>query len=298
MSSFGSPLPFSAHNIELSDGSRTIPDQDVLLSDRGWLTATLRTLEILAPKGERLRIVDLGCLEGGYSIEFARRGHEVIGIDARQVNIDRAVAVQRDLGLVNVSFVVDDVKNLAEYGQFDVVFCSGLLYHLDNPGSYLELIGRIATRALILNTHYAREIDPLYDDSKPLESDRVDFSLSKLTNHEGLSGRWYAEYESDDPRSEIEGRLWAAFSNERSFWPTKRVLLEACREAGFSVIYEQHDFVDSISTDDYSELNDRGMFVCIKPPHRTSLKVGVVDAGRRLCNAALGRLSGSRSRSS
>jgi len=281
-------IPYSAHNIELSDGSRTIPDEELLLVDQAWLTATLRTLELLTAQGEHLRIVDLGCLEGGYSIEFARHGHEVVGIDARQLNIDRAIAAKENLGLSHVEFVVDDVKNLADYGQFDVVFCSGLLYHLDNPKSYIELLGRIATRALILNTHYARAVDPMYDDAEA-EAERVDFSLSELTEHEGLPGRWYREYDTDDPRPEIEGRLWAAFSNERSFWPTKPALLAACRSAGFAVIFEQHDFVDSIATDNYADVNDRGMFVCAKSPAPSSPR-SVLDRGRSLASSARRRL--------
>ena len=289
MASLESLVPYSAHNIELSDGSRTIPDEELLLTEQGWLTATLRTLDVVAARGEHLRIVDLGCLEGGYSIEFARQGHEVVGIDARQLNIDRAVAAKENLGLSNVKFAVDDVKNLADYGQFDVVFCSGLLYHLDDPKRYLDLLGQVATRALILNTHYARDVDPVYDDGAA-DAERVDFSLGELTEHEGLPGRWYPEYSSDDPRSEVEGRLWAAFSNERSFWPTKPALLAACRNAGFAAIYEQHDFVDHIATDNYAEANDRGMFVCIKQPAPGTPQNGVIDRGRSLASSARRRL--------
>ena len=289
MASLESLVPYSAHNIELSNGRRTIPDEALLLTEQGWMTATLRTLNIVAARGEHLRIVDLGCLEGGYSIEFARQGHEVVGIDARQLNIDRAVAAKENLGLSNVKFAVHDVKNLADYGQFDVVFCSGLLYHLDDPKRYLDLLGQVATRALILNTHYARDVDPVYDDGAA-DAERVDFSLGELTEHEGLPGRWYPEYSSDDPRSEVEGRLWAAFSNERSFWPTKPALLAACRNAGFAAIYEQHDFVDHIATDNYAEANDRGMFVCIKQPAPGTPQNGVIDRGRSLASSARRRL--------
>jgi SAM-dependent methyltransferase len=287
-------LPFSAHNIELADGTRTIPDDALLLRERAWCTAALRTLDVVARRGERLRIVDLGCLEGGFSIEFARCGHDVVGIDARQVNIDRARAATEDLGLENVEFAVDDVKHLADYGQFDVVFCCGLLYHLDEPHAFVDLIGRVARRALILNTHFARPVDALYDAGTAADGEegRTDYSLSALTEHEGLAGRWYHEYDADAPRQEVEGRLWAAFSNDRSFWPTKAALLGACRGAGFDLIYEQHDFVDDIARDDFGRVEDRAMFVCLKRSALPGNRPALVARTRRAGGAAWRRAKG------
>lgn len=257
-------------------------ENEGLLNQEGWLTATLRTLRLIAGRGERLRIVDLGCLEGGYSIEFARCGHDVVGIDAREIHIERANAAKSDLGLRNVEFVVDDVKNLARYGRFDVVFCCGLLYHLDNPHEFIDLVGQVCDRAFILNTHYARAIDPLYDvdfDSST-EADRIDHSLSELVEHEGLAGRWYHEYDSSAPRSEVENHSWAAYSNSRSFWPTKPALLAACRNAGFDTVYEQHDFVDDIAHNQSGRISDRGMFCCVKLSSAASSQTMLDDAKR------------------
>ena len=263
------------------------------------MRATSRTLNVLAPSAERLRIVDLGCLEGGYSIEFARRGYEVVGIDARQLNIDRARAARDDLGLDRLEFYVDDVKNLADYGTFDVVFCSGLLYHLDEPRAFLPLLGRLTRRALILNTHYARTVAPRYDDDgddPSVHAERTDFSLSELSEHEGLPGRWYPEYDADAPRDAVESDLWAAFSNDRSFWPTKPALLGACREAGFDVVYEQHDLSDDIANGEYVDREDRGLFVCIKTPSLVERSAGLMRRARDLASSASGRIDAIRGR--
>ncbi|MBI3796935.1 MAG: methyltransferase domain-containing protein, partial [Deltaproteobacteria bacterium] len=82
-----------------------------------------------------LRVLDLGCLEGMYALEFAQHGAQVLGIEGRLANIEKARFAKRVLGFSNCDFVQDDVRNLslAKYGDFDVVLCCGILYHLDAP---------------------------------------------------------------------------------------------------------------------------------------------------------------------
>lgn len=273
-------VPFTAHNIELRDGRRTVPDKPQLLREGSTMAAIERTLRVVAGPHRRMRIADLGSLEGGYAIELARMGHETVGIEARELNVARAEAVRRELGLTNASFVCDDVKNLAAYGQFDAVYCGGLLYHLDAPFEFLRLLGQVTSELLIINTHYALAADPFYDDPDGRASgSKTDFGLSALTEHEGLAGRWYHEYDDDTPRDEVVGRNWAAFSNSRSFWPTKPALVRACRESGFDVVYEQHDF----ESEEFVRANDRSMLVCVKSAAVGAGKVDrVVGAARSL----------------
>src|SRR5689334_6913304 len=37
-----------------------------------------------------LRVLDLACLEGQYAVEFARQGAQVMAIEAREANIEKA----------------------------------------------------------------------------------------------------------------------------------------------------------------------------------------------------------------
>jgi hypothetical protein len=82
---------------------------------------------------DQLRVLDLGCHEGGYSIELGRHGATVVGIEGRRENIQKARFAAEVLGLDGVTFFEDDVRNLsaATFGQFDVVLCLGILYHLE-----------------------------------------------------------------------------------------------------------------------------------------------------------------------
>jgi hypothetical protein len=39
---------------------------------------------------------------------------------------------------------------------------------------------------------------------------------------------------------------WASWTNQRSFWPTKEALLQMIQDAGFDLVFEQHDIVGPI----------------------------------------------------
>ena len=72
---------------------------------------------MLFPPAQRqgLTVADLGCLEGGYAVEFARAGFEVTGLDAHSVNLERCEVLAGALSLPTLRFVRNDARNLAEY---------------------------------------------------------------------------------------------------------------------------------------------------------------------------------------
>ena len=259
---------FTAHNIVLPDGSQTRLGATPLADSELAKSAVRMATTICPPTAQRRpRVVDLGCLEGGYAVEFARAGYEVLGIEARSDSVARCRYVQQRLGLDNLSFVQDDVRNLKDHGSFDIVFCCGLLYHLDSPAAFLKLLGEVTGSLLLLHTHYAEnEVNPNYP-------------LSGVVEHEGLLGRWWAEAPGGVWTSveEMEASSWASWHNTASFWPLKRHLLKAMRDGGFPIICEQFDALDDIAEDPYIERHSRSMFVGIKgaaaspplvePPH-------------------------------
>jgi SAM-dependent methyltransferase len=247
-------LGFAAHNILLNGGAATKPGAPVT-ADAPLTRAVMRTLDIFFP-AERRRgssIVDLGCLEGGYTVEFARAGFDAVGIDARQINIDKCNLVAANLALQNLRFVRDDARNLQVHGTFDVTFCCGLLYHLDRPAEHLRLLFEQTRRLLILHTHYA-----LPDRNNPR------FSLSELTEHEGYQGRWYGEFLPDASQDVVEHAVESSYGNYRSFWMERTNLIQALRDVGFSTIYEQPDFVRNNLSDHYIDEQDRSLFIAVR----------------------------------
>lgn len=247
---------FTAHNIVLDDGTQTFPSIGMAMSDYPWFKSAKRLLEMLYP-GDRsaVRVADLGCLEGGYATEFARMGFQSVGIEVRQSNIAACNYVKQRVDLPNLSFVCDDVWNLEQYGPFDVIFCCGLLYHLDRPRAFIDLMSRCCRRAMLIQTHFATD--------RPSQV----FTLSEMTNHEGLAGRRYFEHNEVSP-DQLDGMKWSSWTNTHSFWIKHEYLLHAIRSAGFDTVLEVFDCLgDDIAQAMGSgvyKTHDRGMFVGIR----------------------------------
>jgi SAM-dependent methyltransferase len=153
------------------------------------------------------RVLELGCLEGGHTFEVARLAREVVAIDARRENLERARWLQGILQFANIQFVEADLESadLDAWGRFDVIFNVGLLYHLPRPWELLQRLAPLAS-AMFLWTHVA-----------PDESATVERG--------GYTGILYGEQGRADPLSGM---------SESSFWPTTDELLRMLGDAGFS----------------------------------------------------------------
>ena len=247
---------FTAHNIRLDDGTLTKPGAP-LIAESQWFLSTKRLLRTVFPNGlDGKRIADLGCLEGGYAVEFARMGMEVIGLEVRPNNFANCTYVKDRLSLSNLQFVNDDAWNLPKYGMFDVVFCCGLLYHLARPVAFINMLSALCRKALILNTHFATE--------RPSSV----FPAGELTENEGVAGRWYVEYDAGLNAKSVTDLKWASWSNHKSFWIRREHIPEVLRDAGFQLVLEQFDFLDGRIAHELLEgtyaTQSRGMFVGVK----------------------------------
>lgn len=160
---------------------------------------------------EAKNILELGALEGAHTFMLARHPgvQRVLAVEGRQANIRRALFVQKLLEVKNAQFIQANLEesDLASLGNFDAVFCSGLLYHLPKPWQLLEQLARIAPK-LFLWTMYS-------DD------------LGADTTVDGFRGRHQVEGGSDEPLSGLSGH---------SLWLTLGSLVEALTKAGYERI--------------------------------------------------------------
>ena len=91
---------------------------------------TRRAFELL-PELDRPRILDVGCGQGGPTLELARlSGGHVTGLDINQAALDELVARAAAEGLsARVQAVHGSMSDLAfDDASFDIVWCEGALY--------------------------------------------------------------------------------------------------------------------------------------------------------------------------
>ncbi len=233
--------PWTSHNIALTDSITTMPGQPDFMKTDTRLKALLRVLAFFyRGRLANLRVADLGCLEGGFALALAQRGMNVVGIEARKKNLEKARLLKQHFDLPNLEFVEGDVKNFTRdnFGDFDVVLALGILYHLDQPAAWLRQIAGATGSVLIVDSHYAPD-----DEASLALIDQRIAQLSALERIEDgpatYEGRWFFEYGAD---AEREDQLWASYSNRKSFWLTKESLLRAVSSAGFDLVFEQHDY--------------------------------------------------------
>lgn len=90
-------------------------------------------------KGEKLRILDIGCAQGTLALLLAERGHEVVAVDLREDFLTYA-KTRHERG--QIEFVCADVLKDEIHGEFDLVFANQIVEHLVYPDRLLLALKR------------------------------------------------------------------------------------------------------------------------------------------------------------
>jgi SAM-dependent methyltransferase len=215
--------PWTAHNVQLAEGVFALapePAGDELKLRR----VTQVVSDVFAGRISGLRVLDLACLEGMYALELARRGADVVAIEGREANLAKARFAAHSLG-VDVDFRLGDVRDLSRdvHGEFDVVLCLGILYHLDavDVFPFVDKMAEVCRRVLVVDT-------------------AVSLTGKEERTHGGESYRGETLFEHD-PESPAEQRLkalWSSLDNPSAFALTTPSLLRLLANAGFTSVYQ------------------------------------------------------------
>ncbi|MEO5755093.1 MAG: class I SAM-dependent methyltransferase [Chthoniobacterales bacterium] len=158
------------------------------------------------------RILELGSLEGGHTLGLAQRPEveHVLGIEGRGANLARARAVQKILQVEKIDFVQGNLEqiDLAQFGRFDAIYCSGLLYHLPEPWRLVSQFRDVAEN-VFLWTHCSSEAN-----------------AESLAN--GYRGQRFKEGGPDEVLSGL---------SPDSFWPSLGSLCNMLTTSGFSRLH-------------------------------------------------------------
>lgn len=101
------------------------------------------------------RVLDLGCGDGAYTVEFANLGvRQIVGLDPAHVAIDAARIRAETLGLADkVSFEVGNIYALEKHlvpGRFDCIVIRGVLHHLPDPARALAGLSAFKGTVIVL----------------------------------------------------------------------------------------------------------------------------------------------------
>jgi SAM-dependent methyltransferase len=109
---------------------RIFDQQHYALLNRARGEVVTRLLSELKGPLDLHTAVDVGCGVGHFSAVLQSMGFEVTGVDGRRENVEEAA--RRNPKVAFHTNSVEDPK-LRSLGTFDLTFCFGLLYHLENP---------------------------------------------------------------------------------------------------------------------------------------------------------------------
>ena len=179
-------------------------DHDPAKRPHAQVKAQIDGIERFLALEPRSRVLDLGCGSGRATIELARRGHRVLGVDPDE----RALAVARAAASgerLNVHFMKADAREISYRADFDAVVClDGAFGRLPSDRDDLRALDN-ARKALkpgakllldVLNREWLmRHFEPNYWE-RPEEGrgavvlDRItfDFEKGRLDNNRTIVG--------------------------------------------------------------------------------------------------------------
>jgi hypothetical protein len=141
--------------------------------------------------------------------------------------MDAGAAVATRHGVDNVSFRQEDVRGVSRdsHGEFDVVYCLGLLYHLDATEAFalLESVFELCGRLLIVDTLISLEPE------------------LEVRHRDGLyEGERVREHDDADPPEARRARLLRSVDSTFAFRFAKSSLVRALSDVGFESVLECH----------------------------------------------------------
>lgn len=121
------------------------------IQDQSWVEDTMRQVDFLVEKlglkgGEK--ILDLACGFGRHSLELARRGFDVTGVDITPAYIKYATE-QAEKEKLNARFICSDIRDVSFENEFDVVLnmADGAVGYLENDEENLRIFD-VVSKAL------------------------------------------------------------------------------------------------------------------------------------------------------
>jgi len=147
--------------------------------------------------GPGSRLLDVPCGHGRHSLELARHGHRVTGVDFSTDLLDSARRSAAAQGLA-IDWIERDMRDLADTEAFDAAICAGNSFgYFDDAGNQASLDS--AGRALRKGGRFLLESGWVSEALLPNFRERLDMEVSGI--------RFQAENRYDFAKGKVENRF-------------------------------------------------------------------------------------------
>jgi tRNA (mo5U34)-methyltransferase len=117
------------------------------------------------------RVLDVGCSDGFFALEMAKRGAQVTAIDYSDLAIRRLNWVIAELGVPNITTRVAKFETLAaSKARYDFVLMIALLYHLRSPMNAFDIMRRLTDKIYVETVVHGTNEAPYLYLQPPIES--------------------------------------------------------------------------------------------------------------------------------
>jgi SAM-dependent methyltransferase len=174
----------------------------------------------VADRVDGMTILELGPLEGGHTYLLERSGAAcILAIESNVEAYLKCLIMKETLGMARARFLLGDFCSYLRDAtdRFDMVFCSGVLYHMEDPLALIRDIARVSDKCFVW-THY-------YDATR---------SAARMPLPAAASGYNATYYRAEYPDRAL-GTFWGGNKPVAS-WMTRDDIIGAFRHFGFDVI--------------------------------------------------------------
>lgn len=172
-----------------------------------------------------LDVLELGPLEGGHTYQLEQLGaRSVTAVEASVEAYLKCLVVKETLGLQRSRFLLGDVVEFlaANRSRFDLVFCSGILYHMADPLALIREVAKVADRCFIWTHYYDRDNHRLMHHPREHALD-------------GFTATYWSHVYGDKTTA-----FWGG-NRESAAWMERETLYAAFRHFGLTEIVELRD---------------------------------------------------------
>jgi len=181
------------------------------------------------------RAIDIGCHRGEHIQRILKPmlpTAEILGVEPKTSNYQECLK----LNIEGVSFLQLDCRDLSaeRVGHFDLVWCCGLIYHLDDPTRLICAIRSIShgESYICVEGHFATEAEQacLPNPNPPI--------VQKILDGRAYRGKMFKEFDQALPVDARDKSDRAALDNAWAFWLTADSMVNMFRSYGFRRIVE------------------------------------------------------------